>query len=162
MPGPVLSRKCPPAIYRRAAYMRPLLRGKTLRFHIRFFQQHFCGQKHHRQPARTRQQKRQHIPGQHVGAVVGVHAPAASGRATAGHSPLLPISIPAMPPTSPKKNRHRKAADQHGQQKLHRRHSQPAENAAHQIENDAHRRPIAEPGKQPPARHVQHKRQNIA
>lgn len=26
MPGPVLSRKCPPAIYRRAAYMRPLLR----------------------------------------------------------------------------------------------------------------------------------------
>lgn len=58
MTGPVLSRKCPPAIYRRAAYMRPLLRGKTLRFHIRFFQQHFCGQKHHRQPARTRQQKR--------------------------------------------------------------------------------------------------------
>ena len=37
-------------------------------------QQHFCGQKHHRQPARTRQQKRQHIPGQHVGAAVGVHA----------------------------------------------------------------------------------------
>ena len=55
MTGPVLSRKCPPAIYRRAAYMRPLLRGKTLRFHIHFFQQHFCGQKHHRQPARTRQ-----------------------------------------------------------------------------------------------------------
>lgn len=55
MPGSVLSRKCPPAIYRRAAYMRPLLRGKTLRFHIHFFQQHFCGQKHHRQPARTRQ-----------------------------------------------------------------------------------------------------------
>ena len=74
MPGPVLSRKCPPAIYRRAAYMRPLLRGKTLRFHIHFFQQHFCGQKHHRQPARTRQQKRQYIPGQHVSAAVGVHA----------------------------------------------------------------------------------------
>lgn len=62
MPGPVLSRKSPPAIYRRAAYMRPLLRGKTLRFHIRFFQQHFCGQKHHRQPARTRQQNGSTFP----------------------------------------------------------------------------------------------------